>query len=65
MKTFNNLRELTGRKPKGQLIVNKKIEQAIFIDANINALKKCQLYHKEYFSSKTLSRSSIFSVFDN
>ena len=25
MKTFNNLRELTGRKPKGQLIVNKKI----------------------------------------
>ncbi len=25
MKTFNNLRELTGRKPEGQLIVNKKI----------------------------------------
>ena len=24
MKTFNNLRELTGRKPQGQLVVNKK-----------------------------------------
>ena len=24
MKTFNNLRELTGRKPEGQLLVNKK-----------------------------------------
>jgi len=25
MKTFNQLRELTGRKPTGQLVVNKKI----------------------------------------
>jgi hypothetical protein len=25
MKTFTQLRELTGRKPEGQLIVNKKI----------------------------------------
>ena len=25
MKTFNDLRELTGRKPEGQLLVNKKI----------------------------------------
>ncbi len=25
MKTFNQLRELTGRKPKGQLVSNKKI----------------------------------------
>lgn len=24
MKTFNDLRELTGRKPEGQLMVNKK-----------------------------------------
>ena len=24
MKTFNDLRELTGRKPEGQLVVNKK-----------------------------------------
>ena len=24
MKTFNELRELTGRKPEGQLLVNKK-----------------------------------------
>jgi|TARA_Y100000289_G_C3872716_1_gene124382 hypothetical protein len=24
MKTFNDLRELTGRKPEGQLLVNKK-----------------------------------------
>ena len=25
MKTFTNIRELTGRKPEGQLVVNKKI----------------------------------------
>ena len=25
MKTFNDLRELTGRKPEGQLLVNKKM----------------------------------------
>jgi len=25
MKTFNQLRELTGRKPKGQLVLNKKL----------------------------------------
>lgn len=25
MKTFNQIRELTGRKPKGQLVLNKKI----------------------------------------
>lgn len=25
MKTFTNLRELTGRKPEGQLLVNKKL----------------------------------------
>lgn len=25
MKTFTNLRELTGRKPEGQLVVNKKL----------------------------------------
>ena len=25
MKTFNELRELTGRKPEGQLLVNKKM----------------------------------------
>lgn len=25
MKTFNQIRELTGRKPKGQVVVNKKI----------------------------------------
>ena len=25
MKTFNDLRELTGRKPEGQLVVNKKL----------------------------------------
>ena len=25
MKTFTNIRELTGRKPEGQLVVNKKL----------------------------------------
>ena len=25
MKTFNQIRELTGRKPKGQIVLNKKI----------------------------------------
>jgi len=25
MKTFNQIRELTGRKPKGQIVLNKKV----------------------------------------
>jgi len=52
LKTLIQIGCNTGDEYVCKLIVDKKIEQAIFIDANINALKKCQLYHKEYFSSK-------------